>query len=498
MIKTILAFVVRTIFIQTLGKSHLGVNGVFTSILNMLSLAELGFGATIVFHLYKPLAIKDSCRVRVLVKFYKQAYRVIGFVILFLGICMIPFLPVLIRDYDSLQTLGINAVLVFMIYLLQSVSSYLFFAYRQTVIGADQKKYIIDLAECGRTILEAVLQIVSLVIFKSFLLYIISSLVSTIVYNIGIGYLAKRLYPEFFKREEGKLTREEIIGLFKDCGAMFFVKTESVVLKATDNMVLSAFVGLDTVGLYSSYLMLINACKGFIDKFYVSVKHSMGNLYATEAVEKQFLLFEVMNFLTFNIYGMASLWLSICCDDLIHVWLGDPYVIAQPFSLLIGVETLFAGLIMNLYQIRSISGAFRQIWYRPIFSIVVNIVSSVILVQFMGINGVIIGTILAQVFVGMIIDPYVIMNVCFHRYKPLSYYYLKNLGFLLVLIGCGAVSFLCCKFILPKPSWLSVIIHALIIASIVPSAFFLVYRNRPECQYLIKLASRSLKKIKRN
>lgn len=495
LLKTILTFVVRTVFIQALGKSYLGVNGIFTSILNMLSLAELGFGATIVYHLYKPLAVRDNDRIRTLIKFYKYTYRVIGFVILFLGICLIPLLPVLIRDYDTMEPLGINAVLIFVIYLLQSAASYLFFAYRQTVIEADQKKYIIDLAECGKTILEALLQLFSLIVLKSFLLYTLSTLVSIIIYNFTIGFIARRLYPDFFSKEGGNLSREEIISLFKDCSAMFLYKSESVVLKATDNMVLSAFIGLGTVGLYSSYLLIINACKGFLDRFYVSVKHSMGNLYATESVEKKFRYFEIMNFLTFILYGTAAVGLITCCDDLIRVWIGDAYVIAFPFSVLLGVEILFDGLIRNLTQIRNISGAFRQLWYRPVISIVVNIVSSIILVQYMGINGVIIGTIFAQLFVGMIVDPYVVMNYCFKKYKTIGYYYLKNLGFLLVLICACFLNLLSCRIILPAHTWSSVIVHAIIVGITVPAVFFLVYIKTPECQHLLGLTSRILKRI---
>ena len=495
-IKTILTFVVRTVFIQTLGKSYLGVNGVFTSILNMLSLAELGFGATIVYHLYKPLAVRDSQRVRVLVKFYKQAYRVIGSGILLLGMSLIPFLPVLIRDYDTLEPLGINAVLIYMIYLLQSAASYLFFAYRTTVIEADQKKYIIDLIECGRTVLEAVLQLISLIVLKSFLLYTLSTLFTTIVFNFAIGIIAKRLFPQFFIKEAESLSKQEVISLFKDCGAMFFYKSEAVILKATDNMVLSAFVGLETVGLYSSYLLVINACKGFLDKFYVSVKHSMGNLYATEETEKKFQYFEIMNFLTFLLFGTAGVGLATCSNSLIHTWIGESYVIPQPFGLLIGFELVLNGLIRNLNQIRNISGAFRQFWYRPAFSIVVNIVSSIILVKSMGICGVLVGTILSQVVVDFVVDPYVVMTVSFNRFKPCSYYYLKNMGYMAVLVCGGILCVIFHRVILPDPSWLSVCVHAFIVGVVVPSVFFLIYRNRPECQYLIRLASRSLKKIR--
>lgn len=494
-IKTILTFVVRTIFISTLGSVFLGINGIFTSILNMLSLAELGFSATIVYHLYKPLAIRDEHRIRVLLKFYKLAYRIIGFAIFFLGLCLIPALPYLIQDYDSISAVGVNAIIIFIIYLLQSSSSYLFFAYRQTVVEADQKKYIIDIIELGRTIIESILQIVSLIVLRSFVAYTLSTLISTLLFNFANAIIAQKLYPSFFIKEKDRLTKNEIMSLLKDCGSMFLYRVESVVLKATDNMVLSAFAGLETVGLYSTYLLILNACKGFLEKFYVSVKHSMGNLYAVEIVEKKFQFFEIMNYLTFILYGTTAVFIITCGDDLISVWAGNDYIIPQPFALLIGIELLLDGLIRNLTQIRNISGAFRQLWYRPVIAIVVNIVSSLILVRFLGINGVILGTLFAQLFVGMIVDPYVVMNVCFEKYKPLRYYYKKNVGFLVILTIGGIIDYTIFRFVLTGASWLIVILHAFIVFVSIPLFFVLIYKNKPEFQYLRRIIIQLTKKV---
>ncbi|MBR6477385.1 MAG: hypothetical protein IKS85_02955, partial [Lachnospiraceae bacterium] len=156
---TILKFIVRTVFIHTLGKQFLGVNGLFSDILTMLSLTELGFDTAINFKLYKPLVDKDEKRIRVLMKFYKQAYRVVGTVILIMGIALIPLLPVLIKDYDSLEVLGINAVVIFMLHIMRTVSTYLFFAYRSALIKADQKKYILDLVDILVEIANAIAKI---------------------------------------------------------------------------------------------------------------------------------------------------------------------------------------------------------------------------------------------------------------------------------------------------------------------------------------------------
>ena len=133
----VMGFVVRTVFINTLGKTFLGIHGYFADILKLLSLTNLGFGTAISYRLYKPLAEGDDKRVRILMKFYKYAYVSIGIIIFVLGICLIPFLPYLIKNYDKLLTLNINAPLVFIISLLQTVVSYLFFAYRTAIMRAN-------------------------------------------------------------------------------------------------------------------------------------------------------------------------------------------------------------------------------------------------------------------------------------------------------------------------------------------------------------------------
>ena len=197
LLTTVLGFIVRTVFIQTLGKEYLGINGLYSNILSMLSLTELGLGTAMAYMLYKPLAVHDEKRVRVLLKFYKTAYRIIGVVIFLLGLAMVPFLRYLIKDYDSLAGLGIDAVLLFFIFLLSNVSSYLFLAYRSTVMRANQKRYILDVIGFGVSILIHVAWIVVLVLFKNFIVYKVTSSVILILQSIANGIIVKKYYPEF-------------------------------------------------------------------------------------------------------------------------------------------------------------------------------------------------------------------------------------------------------------------------------------------------------------
>ncbi len=491
----VLKFVTRTIFISALGKEYLGINGLFADILSMLSLAELGVDAAITYQLYKPLAEHDDKRVRILMKFYKQAYRVIGAVILLLGLALIPLLPVLIRDYESLAALHINAVLVFIMFLLQSVSSYWFFAYRSTIMGANQKKYVLEIADYAITIVSNATQILVLIFFKNFIAYTATVLCFSVITNLVNATIAQRYYPQFFEKEKDSLKKEEILMLFKDCGSVFLYRMNSVVLKATDNIVLSSFLGLGIVGLYSNYLLFYTIIRNLLNQVYNSVRASLGNLFVDADMEKKYKMFRVMNFLTVVLYGTAAVGITTCADEFISVWISDSYVIAQPFALLVGVEIYLLGLANNVYQIRSVSGAFRYMWYRPLIGIVVNIVLSVVLVQVWGIYGVLIGTIASLLSTNIIMDTHVVYKYSFLGIKHPADYYLRNGLYLIVLAAVGAADYWACRHFFTGHGWFSLIVHILIVAVTVPSVFILLFWKSDSCRYLVQVVKRPINKL---
>lgn len=494
---TLCKFVVRTVFIQILGKAYLGINGYFADILNMLSLTELGFDTAINFKLYKPLAEHDDKRVRVLLKFYKLAYRVIGMVILAIGLLLVPALPYLIKDYSRLADIGINVPLVFILYLLQSVCSYLFFAYRTAIMKANQKRYVLDIADSVITVVTNAVQILILVCLKDFIAFTVAAVASTIIKNMVNAMISQRLYPQFFIPEADSLSRGEVRDLFKDCGALFIYRINGTVLKATDNLVLGAFEGMATVGMYSNYLLFYTTIRSVLQQLFSAVRASAGNLFATEGVETQYRFFETMTYVTVLLYGTAAVGVGVCANELIATWIGASYLIPQPFPILIGTEVLTEGLKQNLGQIRTVTGVFRQAWKRPILSAVINLVSSVILVQFIGIYGVIIGTILADVLTNLTVDPIVIHRYSFNNYKPVSVYFRKNIQYVLLLAAVGAVDMWVCSKLGVGHGWFSVILHVMIVGMTVPAVFLAVYWKSRENVYLRSILKRIFNKLRK-
>ena len=489
----ILLFVVRTVFIRTLGRSYLGINGLFSTILSMLSLAELGIGTAIVYRLYKPLATNDEKQVRVLIKFYKLAYRVIGLVIFVLGILLIPFLPILIKDYDRLNLIGIDAVLLFLLFLVNSVSSYLFFAYRSTVLNADQKRYIIDIVTFAINLLKSILEILALIFLKDFIAYVGVSIVCSVVKNIIIGIVAKRRYPNYFTYEPDSLSKREIKDLFKDCGALLVYKVNDVVIKASDNLVLSSFVGLISVGMYSNYYLLHKTLVALIDKFFSAFKASMGNLFATEAMEVKYRFFKAHNFLTVLLYGTAGVGLAVCSSEFVETWIGKDYVLRPPIPTLIGIEVYFAGIITNLAMTRNVSGIFRQAWYRPLIASVINIVVSVALVTKWGISGVILGTLAAKIPTYFFLEPILIYKYAFKHYRSVFEYFKINLLYITVEFSIAVGDMWFCSHMFVGHGWFSVLAHVFFTGFSVPTIMIFLFWKTDECVYLRNIFFRIIK-----
>ena len=494
----LLKFVVRTVFIYTLGVEYLGIGTLFSSILTVLSLAELGFDSAMNYRLYKPLADNDTKRIRVLMKFYRLAYRGVGAIIFLLGLAMIPLLPYMISDYGKLDSLGLNAVLIFLLYLSQSAASYLFFAYQSAVVKADQKMYLLNTASLAIDTISCITQICVLVLTHDFVAYTVVLLAFTLITNLVYAIIAKKKYPEVFQPEEESLSKEEVVDLLKDCGALFIFKVDAAVMNATGSILLSMFLGLATVGIYSNYLILYTSSKSLFNRLYSSVKASVGNVFATESSEKQYLIFEVMNIVSILLYGTAGVIIACVADEFITIWLGTDYLIAQPFAILTGIALLLSGIKLNLNQIRNASGVFRQMWYRPILGMFINLAVSIALVPHIGPSAVMLGIICAAVFANLTVDPKIIHKYSFGGYKPVSYYYKKNILFVLLLGIVGTADFFFCTWVCTGIPIVDLLIHGFECLVSVPAVLLIVYRNKPEMRYLTDTMKRIVRRGKKS
>lgn len=431
LITMVLQFIIRTVFIKNLGAQYLGLNGLMTNIISMLSLAELGIGTALIFKLYQPLSNDNKQRVNQLMTFYKSAYQIVSLIILLGGILIIPFLKIIIKGDISF----VNIYAVFFAFLFQAISSYLFFAYKSSLLIADQKEYVITELGLVVDVISSLIQLLVLVKFESYMLFLCVLIAGNITKNILIGIRVDREYGYVKYKSDSNLPKEELRSLFNDFKALFIYKINNIVVKSTDNIIISSFIGLITVGLYSNYLLITNSLFKIINPIFQSIKSSIGNLYAEKGEGETYRLFKIVNLLTVFFYGGASIGVFILSNKFITIWLGSDYVLSTLFSVLISVEFYIRGLQLFLGHFRNALGLFQQAKYRPIFSAIINLVLSLILIKPLGINGVIIGTIVSSLLTYMWYDPLII-----HKYGfgiDATRFYLINSYYVMVLVVIG-------------------------------------------------------------
>lgn len=491
----IMQFVVRTVFIQTLGKSYLGISGLFSNILSMLSLAELGVGNAILFKLYDPISKNDEKRINILIKFYKKVYFIIGVTVAVIGICLIPFLKYMISDYDKLGSLGINAILIYSLYLLQSVSSYMFFAYKSSIVKADQKEYLLNLVTYVVTIVSSFVQIILLKLFNNFELYVIFLVFSTIIQNTINAHLANKLYPFIKEKTDDKIDKKEIKSIFKDCSAIFLYRLNGVVLKATDNIIISIVLGLEMVAMYSNYYVLYTTINTIFSKVFDSVTHSLGNLHTTNDRKHEYEIFKTINFIAIILGATAGIGIFVVSNNFINSWLGSSWVLSQPFALLMGIEVYTLVNRVYLSKYRNSMGLFRQAKYRPLFGMIINLVLSIILVKEFGICGVLAGTIIADWLTIMWFDPLIIHKYGFDNIFSIRNYYLKNLLYLFITVILGFILYIISTYFVVSYGWFTVIVHSILCAFVVPSIFVLFFYKKDECKYISGMFNKIKRKV---
>lgn len=488
----LLNFITRSVFIRFLGTDYLGIEGLFANILSMLSLTELGFGTAIVFRLYKPIEENDRHRILVLMKLYRQVYRVVGAVIMVLGLCLIPLLPVLIKDYERLSQLGLNAVVIFLIYLFNSASSYWFFAYKTAFVQATQKSYLLTVVGYVVSIGNNLAQILVLVLTKNFILYILVQVIFSVLRNFIYALICDKRHPYLKEKTKDRVSKAEMRDFFKDCSALLLYRASNVIIGGSDNIVLSALLGLTPVGLYANYVSLKNSLQTLLYNFLSSIQASLGSLYTTGNLAWSRLIFRVVNFVTVWLFGIGAIGFAVLANDFITLWIGSGFVvtswttgaatIATPVALLIGIETYVTGQKYYCGSFRNAMGLFQEMKYRPLFSVIVNLFFSLLLVPRIGIAGCVVSTIIAAVTVNLIVDPIIIHK---HALKQSpTRYFLKNLLYKLVTAAAGLLSWWVCGLI-PLTGVVGFLVHGCVCVLIPSAVFSLCFFRLQEFRFLV-------------
>ncbi|ASF38493.1 sugar translocase [Halobacillus halophilus] len=477
LITIMMGFIVRTVFIYTLGIEYVGIEGLFTSILLMLSLANLGFDTAMIYSLYKPLAEGEKYKIQALMNLYKKAYRIVGFVVLAIGLFLLPFLPYLINGKGPVE----NIQTIYILFLLQSAASY-FFIYKQSILIADQRNHIVSKIHSAFIIISNSLQILLLVFVGSYILVLVTQLSFRVFENMYIAKKVDRLYPYLRGMNKAVLYGDEKKRLFQDLYSLFLYKISGAVINGTDNILISMFIGITVVGIYSNYLLLLSTLTTLLSYIFYSLTASVGNLIVQNNREKKYHIFRVIRFSNFWVYGLCSICLWVLLDPFISLWIGEQYLLG---SIVVGI------IILNFYTTgmqgasttyRETTGLFKKGKYRPIIAAGLNLALSLILVRVIGLTGIFLGTIFSRLMVYFWYDPYIIYKYVFNR--PLKEHFIKYVSYTFVVAGAGLITKLAANQIQTNHQTLTLLLMGMLCLTIPNLIFYLFFRNSKEFNYL--------------
>lgn len=476
MIAQVVGLIVRTFFIHYLSSVYLGINGLFTNILQVLSLAELGVGSALVYSMYRPMAENDVRQIKAYMNFYKRVYQTIGIVVLVGGLALTPFLDFFMESRPDIELLE----MIYALYVFRSASSY-FFAYKQSVFRADQKVYIITMTTMVTTVVRSVVEILILVCTKQFIVYLLVAVLFNYVNNIVLAVIADRMYPFLKEKNHEKLEKEKVQKLVKNVKAMFVHKMSAVLLNSIDSIVLSKYISVIAVGLYSNYSVIVKMIKHVIDVIGDGIVPSMGNLFASGEGEHAYDVFKDIFYMYVWMVGFCSTAFYLLLNPFVEIWAGKEYLLSEHTVVAIIISFYLQAMLRPVSMVRTANGLFYNDRYFALAQCGINLIASIILSKRFGITGVFIATSVAVLLTLFWVQAYLVYKNVF---KKSVHIYFAEYG---KYVAMWVLIALCCKFV---NSWISLpnsyiaFILKMMVAVIVPNGiFFLATRHKKEFQH---------------
>ncbi|MED1201770.1 lipopolysaccharide biosynthesis protein [Heyndrickxia acidicola] len=485
--RVFLTFITRTVFIHTLATEYLGINGLFSNVLTVLSLADLGIGDAIIYSLYKPIVENDEKKVSAIMNFFRTSYRLIGICILLIGLCLAPFLDNVITTNKYIPDL----TLIYILYLSNTVSTY-FFAYKRSLFIAIQKTFILNNIDALTVILVNSFQLIFLVLTHNFIGYLIIQIIFSYADNIVSSIIANKKFPFLKKNKHLKLTKKEKNIIYKNVKAMMYHKVGGVVLNSTDNLVISKFINIVMVGIYSNYTMLINSVSAFSTQFFTSLTASVGNLLVVESKEKSFEVFKVMFLINFWLYSIICIFLFNLMNPFINIWIGSKYLLDERTMILIVLNFYLVGMRQTVNMFKTTKGLFYKDRYKPIIESLLNLGLSLFFVKTFGVFGVLLGTFISFMLTSFLVDPYLVYRYIFNRKLRFYFYRYFSYTFIAVLL---AVSIWCIMELFPlKDIYIDFVLKFILCVFVPNIVYFILFRKLDEFVTFKNLVIMILKK----
>lgn len=436
----LLPFVIRTVMIYYLGMEYVGLNSLFTSVLSVLNLAELGVGSAMVFSMYEPIAKNDTNTICALMKLYKLYYRIIGLVIFVGGLIILPFIPKLIKG--SVPG-NMNVYILYLLNLGSTVFSYWLFAYKNSLLMAYQRSDIISKIQIFSSSIQYVTQILAIIFIKSYYVFLAITLFIQILNNIITASVSDKMYPDM--QPHGILDKVVIKQTNQRVKDLFTAKVGGVVVNSADSIVISAVLGLTSLAIYQNYFYIISAVIGFSTVIYKAVTASIGNSIVTENIEKNYDDFQTITLFCFLIFGICASCFLCLFQPFMKLWAGETNLLSFIMVILFTIY-FYVYELMNLFSLfKDAAGIWHEDRFRPLLEAVCNLSLNLVLVHIMGLYGILLSTIISMAFLSL---PWLYRNLFKYVFRKSSVEYTKMVftSFFIVAM-IGFIDYIVCSFI---------------------------------------------------
>ena len=466
LLRIIMQFVIRTILILKLGMEYAGLNSLFTSILQVLSFSELGFASVIAFTMYKPIVDEDEVMVRALLNFVRKVYYVVGAVILVAGCVLMPFLPNLISgSYPS----DINLYLLYLIYLGNTVISYLFFAYKRILLTAYQRSDVENRVMTFCEIVMYVAQIAALLLYPNYYVYIIFLPLCTLGINFVCYYRVNKLFPSC--KAEGNLSRVQQKAIYKHIFSLVGHRISIVVVNSFVSIIVSATLGLELLAIYNNYYYVINSCMAIMIVVYTSITAGVGTSMASESVQKNYNDFKTLTFV--NVWMVGFMAIAILClfQPFMVLWLGEESLLPDYSAFLFVLLFYFWRFKDMVSTFKDAGGLWKEDFWKPYTISLVSLVLALVLVRIDGINGVIYSLIVGVFIISMPWETHALFKAYF-KIKT-GAYYLRMLIYTAIVFAVGALTYYVCSLLPTGGIWWFMARAG--ICCVIPNILFLLF-----------------------
>lgn len=469
----VVPFAMRTVMIYLLGVQYLGLDGLFTSILSVLNLAELGVGSAMVYSMYKPIAEDDRTTIGALMNMYKIYYRIIGFIVLIGGGILCPFVPRLISG--SVPD-GVSIYILFLLNLGATVLSYWLFAYKNCLLQAYQRADVVSIVTMIVNTIRYVLQFLVLFIFHDYYIYLIITLVSQAAINIATALVTDKMFPDL--KAQGELPAEAKKNINHKIRDLFTAKVGAVVVNSVDTLVISAFLGLTILAIYQNYYYIITALLSVVNILIYSCTAGIGNSLVVETKGKNYKDLKTFTFIVAGVASFCTSGLLCLYQPFMELWVGKELMFEFPAVVCFCVYFFIVEINTLLNMYKDAAGIWHEDRFRPLVTAVVNLTLNLCLVQYMGIYGILLSTVLSMLIVGM---PWLLQNlftVLFDK-KELKNYLLQLIKYAVSAVVTACISYLVGD-VVPFSGVMLLVFRIIICAIITILVFYIIYRKTDE------------------